>query len=219
MKAVIFSDGGSRGNPGKAAIGYVIKKEDGDAVYECGMNIGTATNNTAEYKAVIEALKMADSMGYIEVEVYLDSQLVEKQIKGEYRVKSLDLIPLFTAVISELKRFKKYSVTHVKRELNKRADKLVNEALDSDNTVIYDYRITENENLQCSNSQSDKTEVDKVKALLKKNKTEFVDIKALNQSVVITLKISDAKKIENILDDLKSVTEKSKIKNLLFEII
>lgn len=219
MKAVIFSDGGSRGNPGKAAIGYVIKTEDGDAVYECGMNIGTATNNTAEYKAVIEALKRAKNMGYDEAEVYLDSQLVEKQIKGEYKVKSIDLIPLFTAVISELKRFRKYSVTHVKRELNKRADKLVNEALDSDNTVIYDYRITENENLHSSDPQSDKTEVDKLKALLKNNKTDFMGIKALNQYVVITLKISDAKKIENILDDLKSVTEKSKIKNLLFEFI
>ena len=205
MKAVIFTDGGSRGNPGKAAIGYVIKAEDGSTVYECGMNIGTATNNAAEYTAVLEALKAALGMGYDSVELYLDSQLVEKQIKGEYKVKSEDLMPLFSAVMKELRLFVSYTVTHVRREMNKRADKLVNEALDSEDTVINDMRTAEDNHL------------DGLSQALKKAGISCSAINEINGAAIIVMDIEESEKLRASYGALTEAAERCRIKKLFFE--
>lgn len=127
----IFSDGGARGNPGPAAIGAVISSEDGKVLEEISKTIGETTNNQAEYQAIIAGLEAAEKLGAEAVECFLDSELVVKQLKHEYKVKNKELAPLFVKVHNLSLKFKKISYTHVPRERNKEADRLVNEALDA----------------------------------------------------------------------------------------
>ncbi len=126
----IFSDGGARGNPGPAAIGAVILS-DGKVVEEISKTIGETTNNQAEYQAIVAGLEAAVKLGAEAVECFLDSELVVKQLKLEYKVKNKELAPLFVKVHNLSLKFKKISYTHVPRERNKEADRLVNEALDA----------------------------------------------------------------------------------------
>jgi ribonuclease HI len=126
-RAVIHSDGASSGNPGQAGIGGVVRLHD--RTYEFSRCIGITTNNVAEYSALIEALRKAHELGAGEVEVYLDSELVVRQVNGLYKVKHENMIPLFEQAMGLLRSFKKYSVTHVGREENRRADQLSKEAI------------------------------------------------------------------------------------------
>lgn len=134
MKYKIFTDGGSRGNPGEAAIGVVvIDMENGKKLAEIAKCIGKATNNMAEYSAVLEALHWVKEQGQktTELDFYLDSELVVKQLKGEYKVKDPNLKVIYFKVkqlIFELGNIS--SFTAVKREKNREADALVNQALD-----------------------------------------------------------------------------------------
>jgi len=129
-KLTIFTDGGARGNPGPAGIGAVILGEKGKAVAKISKYIGETTNNQAEYKALIAALTKAKELGACELEVFLDSELVVKQLNREYRVKDKDLAPLFVQAYNISLGFKKIVFKHVSREKNMLADKLVNLALD-----------------------------------------------------------------------------------------
>jgi len=129
-KLTIFTDGGARGNPGPAGIGAVILGERGKAVAKISKYIGETTNNQAEYKALIAALTKAKELGACELEVFLDSELVVKQLNREYRVKDKDLAPLFVQAYNISLGFKKIVFKHVSREKNMLADKLVNLALD-----------------------------------------------------------------------------------------
>ncbi len=129
MKLIIFTDGGARGNPGPAGIGVVIK-DGGKTVKAYGEHIGVATNNQAEYKALISALQSAKEMGATEIQLFMDSELIVKQLKGEYRVRDAGLAPLYLKVHNLRAGFSKFFVSHVPREKNKEADKMVNEALD-----------------------------------------------------------------------------------------
>lgn len=128
-KLIIFTDGGSRNNPGPAGIGFVIKDENGQNLEAKGEYIGVATNNVAEYTALIKALHAAKKYDHESIECFLDSELVVKQIKGEYRVKDENLKKLLDEV-RELIFFKNISFTHVLRSKNKEADALYNKALD-----------------------------------------------------------------------------------------
>jgi len=130
-KLTIFTDGGARGNPGPAAIGVIFYDKDKE-VYSHGECIGRATNNVAEYKAVIKALKLVeDKFKDCEIELNLDSELVCKQLNGEYKVKDENLKELFYQVRERvLDLGGKVSFRHVRREQNKKADCLVNRALD-----------------------------------------------------------------------------------------
>ncbi|WP_459761669.1 ribonuclease HI family protein [Alkaliphilus crotonatoxidans] len=130
MKAVIYTDGGARGNPGEAGIGIVIENEAGEVVREISQFIGRQTNNVAEYKALSRALEAALDMGFKEVICYLDSELVVKQIKGEYKVKNEGLIPLYQMIMPLVNKFDSFDIQHVRREHNKRADALANLAMD-----------------------------------------------------------------------------------------
>lgn len=136
-RAVIHTDGGSRGNPGPAGIGFTIEV-DGAVVCRGGAYIGETTNNVAEYSALVWALENARSMGISAVDVRADSELLVKQIKGIYRVKNEGLKPLFSDTMSLLKSFSTFTVTHVRREFNKAADALANEAMDA-RGLIGDY--------------------------------------------------------------------------------
>jgi ribonuclease HI len=129
MNYVLHTDGGARGNPGPAAIGIVLKK-DGKTIYELGSYIGKDTNNVAEYKAVIEGLKAAQEKKIKRLTCYIDSELVVKQLKGEYKVKQAHLKFLWTQVKTIENSFVKVSYEHVKREKNAEADALVNKVLD-----------------------------------------------------------------------------------------
>jgi len=126
----IFTDGGARGNPGPAGIGAVILDEHGKVIKKISEYIGEATNNQAEYQALIAGLTKAKEMGTLELEVFLDSELVVKQLSREYRVKDKDLAPLFLSVYNISLGFKKIVFKHIRREKNELADKLVNQALD-----------------------------------------------------------------------------------------
>ena len=130
-KLIIHTDGGSRGNPGPAGIGAVLKNEEGDLVAEISECIGIATNNQAEYRAVVAAIEKAKQLGAEELEFILDSELVVKQLKREYKVKDKGLAPLFMKVYNAAMGFKKVFYRHVRRELNTEADRLVNKALDN----------------------------------------------------------------------------------------
>lgn len=128
-KLTTYTDGGSRGNPGPAAIGVVIK-HGAEVVKKYGRYLGETTNNQAEYRALISALEHAAELGAEEVECMLDSELVVKQMRHEYRVKDPDLAPLFLKVYNLSQSFKKITFTHIPREKNKEADAMVNDALD-----------------------------------------------------------------------------------------
>ncbi|MDZ4229985.1 MAG: ribonuclease HI family protein, partial [Candidatus Veblenbacteria bacterium] len=125
----IRTDGGARGNPGPAAIGVVIEDGDGKVIMEFGRYLGEKTNNQAEYQALLVALEEAKGLGATEVRCYLDSELVVKQLKQEYRVKDKELASLFVKVLNLGHSFKQVSYHHVRREQNKRADALVNRTL------------------------------------------------------------------------------------------
>ncbi len=129
-KLKLYTDGGARGNPGPSGIGAVILDEKGNVVAEISEYIGKATNNQAEYKALIAGLIKAKDLGALELEVFLDSELVVKQLNREYRVKDKDLAPLFVQVYNISLGFKKIVFKHIRREKNELADKLVNQALD-----------------------------------------------------------------------------------------
>jgi ribonuclease HI len=130
VKVVVHVDGGARGNPGPAAVGAVASDAGGEPLLERGVYIGEATNNVAEYKAVLLGLELARELGAREVEVINDSELVARQIGGQYKVKHAGLKPLFLETMRELREFDDWSVRNVRRESNERADELVNEALD-----------------------------------------------------------------------------------------
>jgi ribonuclease HI len=130
VKLVIHVDGGARGNPGPAAVAAVASTPDGDTVGERNEYIGEATNNVAEYRAVLLALELARELGATEIEVVNDSELVARQIGGEYKVKHAGLKPLFAETMEKLREFDAWAVRNVRREHNVRADELVNEALD-----------------------------------------------------------------------------------------
>ncbi|MEK7557984.1 MAG: ribonuclease HI family protein [Patescibacteria group bacterium] len=129
-KLTIYTDGGARGNPGPSGIGVVIFDEKGDIIDEISKYIGNATNNQAEYKALIAGLVKAKELGGQEIEVFLDSELVVKQLNREYRVKDQHLALLFVEAYNISISFKKIVFKHISREKNKHADKLVNLALD-----------------------------------------------------------------------------------------
>ena len=130
MRVVVHVDGGSRGNPGPAAVAAVATDSEGEPLGERSEYIGEATNNVAEYRALLLGLALARDLGAEEVEVVNDSELVAYQIGGEYKVKHAGLKPLFAEATKELRGFHKWAVRPVRREENARADELVNEALD-----------------------------------------------------------------------------------------
>jgi len=128
-RAHVYVDGAARGNPGPAAIGWVIVTGDG-IVTEGGRRIGEATNNQAEYEALIHALEVADAHGFDELEIRSDSELVVRQLRGEYAVNNPALRELRVRALELLERFESWTLTHVPRELNERADTLANEAFE-----------------------------------------------------------------------------------------
>jgi ribonuclease HI len=130
VKLVVNVDGGARGNPGPAAVAAVATAEDGDPLGERKAYIGEATNNVAEYRALLLGLELARDLGATEVDVINDSELVARQIGGEYKVKHAGLKPLYQEAMEALRELDGWSVRAVRREQNTRADELVNEALD-----------------------------------------------------------------------------------------
>jgi ribonuclease HI len=129
-KVVVHVDGGARGNPGPAAAAAVATGADGEMLAERNAYIGVATNNVAEYRALLLGLELARELGAREVEVVNDSELVARQIGGQYKVKHEGLRPLYLDAMKALRAFDRWSVRNVRRAHNERADELVNEALD-----------------------------------------------------------------------------------------
>ncbi len=127
----MFTDGGARGNPGPAASAFVLEAHDGTVLDARGEAIGVATNNVAEYRALVNGLRRALELGIDELEVVSDSELLVKQMRGEYRVKSHGLIPLSLEAARLARELGTVTYTAVRREHNKLADRLVNEALDA----------------------------------------------------------------------------------------
>lgn len=123
-------DGGSRGNPGPAAVAAVVHDSGGQVLEEHGERIGDATNNIAEYRALLLGIERAAAMGTTEVEFVGDSELVVRQVKGEYKVKDAILRDLHAQVMAALRPFATWSIRHVRREENESADRIVNEVLD-----------------------------------------------------------------------------------------
>lgn len=130
MKVVVHVDGGARGNPGPAAVAALAYSPDGEQLAERNEFIGEATNNVAEYRALLLGLELARELGATEIEVVGDSELVARQIGGEYKVKHAGLRPLYLEAMRALRDFESWAVRPVRREHNARADELVNEALD-----------------------------------------------------------------------------------------
>lgn len=134
-KVIVYSDGGARGNPGPSGIGVYITDEEGKVLQEVSEYIGEATNNIAEYMAVqrgLQVLSLILDDTSILVEWKLDSELVQKQLAGEYKVKNPGLREIFNEIQRLRAKFPNLSITHVRREFNKEADRLVNEALDKE---------------------------------------------------------------------------------------
>jgi ribonuclease HI len=128
--AVAYSDGASRGNPGPAAFGFRLLAADGTELFAAGERIGRATNNVAEYRGAIAALEKARAMGLTEIELRMDSELIVKQLAGEYRVRQPALQTLKRRLDELIRGFRSFRVHHVPREQNGDADRLANEALD-----------------------------------------------------------------------------------------
>ena len=134
MKAKLFTAGGSRGNPGPAAYAFVLEAEDGTVLDARSEAIGVATNNVAEYSALVAGLERAAEVGVSELEVVSDSELLVKQMRGEYKVKNRALRELVLDASRLARRIQRVTYTAVRREHNELADSLVNEALDRDMT-------------------------------------------------------------------------------------
>ena len=131
MRARLFTDGGARGNPGPAAFGYVLEAEDGTVLAARGERIGIATNNVAEYRALVAGLRKAAELGVGELEVVSDSELLVKQMTGVYKVKNKALVDLSLEAARLARELGRVRYTAVRREENELADRLVNEALDA----------------------------------------------------------------------------------------
>ena len=123
-------DGGARGNPGPAAIGVVVRGPGGEVLEERGERIGTATNNVAEYRALLLGIERAAELGASELDLVGDSELVVRQVKGEYKVKDATLRELHAEALRALRPFDRWSIRHVRRADNAEADRLVNQVLD-----------------------------------------------------------------------------------------
>jgi ribonuclease HI len=130
VKVVVNVDGGSRGNPGPAGIAAVATDPSGGVLAERSETIGEATNNVAEYRALLLGIKLAKELGADEAKFVGDSKLIVEQVRGNWKVKEEHLRPLHTKVKDALREIPKWSITHVRRERNTRADELLNEALD-----------------------------------------------------------------------------------------
>ena len=131
MRARLFTDGGARGNPGPAAYGFVLEADDGTVLAAEGRAIGVATNNVAEYSGLVAGLRKALELHVPDVEVVSDSELLVKQMRGEYRVKNEALRALFVQASALARGLQSVEYRHVKRAHNELADRLVNEALDA----------------------------------------------------------------------------------------
>ena len=131
MKLVVNVDGGARGNPGPAAIGVVVSEPDGTVIDEVAERIGVATNNVAEWRALLKGIERAHALGAREVELISDSELVARQLTGAYKVKHESMKPLHAEALAALKGFDSWRIRNVARAHNARADELVNEALDA----------------------------------------------------------------------------------------
>jgi ribonuclease HI len=131
-RLVVHADGGARGNPGPAAIAAVISEPDGGVVSEHAETIGRATNNVAEYRALLMGIQRARELGARELELVGDSELIARQVRGEYKVKDLALRELHAQVTRALAGFDRWTIRNVPREENAHADRLVNEALDAE---------------------------------------------------------------------------------------
>ncbi len=129
-RITIHSDGAARGNPGPAGAGAILRDEKGSVLAELFEYLGEMTNNQAEYSALIMALSEAKRLGATELSIYADSELMVRQIKGEYKVKNEGLKPLFGEAVKALRAIKHYTIQHLPREKNKEADKLANRAID-----------------------------------------------------------------------------------------
>jgi ribonuclease HI len=132
VRLTVHVDGGARGNPGPAAIGVVVSGPDGAVLDEVAERIGVASNNVAEYRALLRGLERAAALGAREVDLVNDSELVAKQLTGAYKVKHPAMRPLYEEAISALRGFDRWSIRSVPRARNARADALVNQALDAD---------------------------------------------------------------------------------------
>ncbi len=132
IQCSLYTDGASRGNPGDAGAGAVVFDEQGEEIGTCSEYLGTCTNNVAEYKALIIGLEKAISLSCKKLSIYLDSELIVKQIKGQYKVKNETLKPLFLQVKSLLAKLPSWSVNHVPRAQNARADELANIGIDTE---------------------------------------------------------------------------------------
>ncbi len=131
MRAIVNVDGGARGNPGPAAIAAVVADADGEVLERTAGRIGVATNNVAEYRALLLGIARARELGADSVELVGDSELIVRQVRGQYRVKDPGLKPLHAEVMAALEGFDEWSIRHVRRGENAEADRLVNDALDS----------------------------------------------------------------------------------------
>jgi ribonuclease HI len=131
VKVVVHVDGGSRGNPGPAAAGAVVSSPDGEVLDEAAETLGVCTNNVAEYRALLLGLQRAKELGATEVEGVNDSELIAKQVNGQYKVKHADMKPLHAAALQVLGGFDAWKVRTVPRAENSHADALVNQALDA----------------------------------------------------------------------------------------
>lgn len=134
---IIHIDGGSRGNPGPAGVGVMLQWDNQNTPFhEAGYFLGEATNNFAEYQGLLKALDIAYEANATILDIYSDSQLLVRQIEGQYRVKSPNIKPLYQQAIASLKRFETWKINHVYRDKNKRADQLANMAMDAIDDVI-----------------------------------------------------------------------------------
>lgn len=130
VKLAAFTDGASRGNPGQAGIGVIIYNDKNEAIRELSEYIGQTTNNVAEYTAAIRALETGLELGGVEITIYTDSELLTKQILGQYKVKNEGLIPLYRQIMNLKGEYDSFQIVHVAREKNKVADKLANQGID-----------------------------------------------------------------------------------------
>ncbi len=130
MSVSLYCDGASRGNPGPSGAGVVLLDEKGEQFFELSRYLDNGTNNEAEYRALVRGLEAAADLDVKQIEIFLDSELVVKQLSGEYRVRNPRLRSLFDQAVTRLQQFDDYAIFHVGRELNQQADRLANEAID-----------------------------------------------------------------------------------------
>lgn len=232
MHVTIKTDGGSRGNPGDSASAYVLYDEDGEMLYAYARPIGISTNNVAEYTALLWALEKCHQKGIFDIQVFMDSELIVKQIRGEYQVKNEILSQYYAQIMDLIHTMDSFEIKHILREENKDADALVNLALDEDDEIerfYADFDEFEELSKELSEELEDLNEIDDFEEenrviyedlldYLEYKKVSYLSLYGMDDKLILSFAEHQFMKVVRIFKRLKEMSIRAGYNDILLQI-